>query len=146
MVKRAYRTLGIGVTDVDANEMKIREALKEEVFKEAQIYSGNPKDNIIPGLGPHPEVPHDQQYEIGIPADDLIAVVKKIVRGFEYWLGDGRIIEPPLDLEVFTLHEEDIPPAFAALLATTDKAELGPGVRVRRGAAVDGSGRCYTRW
>jgi hypothetical protein len=140
MVKRAYRTLGIGVTDVDADEMKIRKALKDEVFKDAQIYSGNPKDNIVPGLGPHPEVPHDQQYEIGIPADDLINVVKKIVRGFEYWLGNGRIIEPPLEIEVFTLHEEDIPPAFTALLGSTEKAELGPGVRVRRGAAGDGSG------
>src|SRR5580704_467741 len=82
MVNRAYRSLGIGVTDADADEMKIRKALKEEVFKDAQIYSGNPKDNIIPGLGPHPEVPHDQQYEIGVPAEDLINVVKKIVRGF----------------------------------------------------------------
>jgi hypothetical protein len=140
ILKRAYRSLGIGVTDVDADEMKIRKTLKEEVLKDAQLYSGNPKENIIPGLGPHPEVPHDQQYEIGISADDLIDVVKKIVRGFEYWLGGGRIIDPPHEIDVFTLHEKDIPSAFTALLATTGKAELGPGVRVRRGAAVDGSG------
>ncbi|MFZ0522541.1 MAG: hypothetical protein WAL95_16065 [Candidatus Acidiferrales bacterium] len=143
MVKRAYRALGIGVTDADADEMKIRQALKEEVFKDAQIYSGSPKDNIIPGLGPHPEVPHDQQYEIGISADDLIDVVKKIVRGFEYWLAEGRIIEPPLEIEVFTLHEKDIPPSVKALLETVDTAELGLGVRVHRGAAVDGSGAVF---
>ena len=143
ILKRAYRTLGIGVTDVDADEMKIRKALLEEVFKDAEIYSGNPKDNIVPGLGPHPEVPHDQQYEIGITADDLYDVVKKIVRGFEWWLGNGRIIEPPLNIEVFTLHEEDIPPAISALFETVGTTELGPGVRVRRGAAVDGSGAVF---
>jgi hypothetical protein len=143
MVKRAYRALGIGVTDADADEMKIRQALKEEVFKDAQIYTGKTKDNIIPGLGPHPEVPHDQQYEIGISADDLMDVVKKIVRGFEYWLGNGRIIDPPHEIEAFTLHDEDIPSAFTALLATTSKAQLGPGVRVRRGAAIDGSGAVF---
>ena len=139
MVRRAYRTLGIGVTDADADEMKIRQALKEEVFKDAQLYTGNPKSNLIPGLGPHPEVHHGQQVEIGISADDLVDVVKKIVRGFEYWLANGRIIEPPLEIEVFTLHEEDIPPGIKALLETVDTANLRPGVRVRRGVAVDDS-------
>ncbi len=143
ILKSAYRSLGIGVTDKDADEMKIRKALKEEVFKDAQIYSGKPKDNIIPGLGPHPEVPHEQQYEIGISADALINVIKKIVRGFEYWLANGCIIEPPLEIDVYTLHEEDIPPAIQVLLETVDTADLGPGVRVRRGAAVDGSGAVF---
>lgn len=143
LVKRAYRALGISVTNVDADELKIRRALKQEVFRGAQIYSGVPKLNIVPGLGPHPQVPHGPQYEIGISAGDLMDVVKKIVRGFEYWLGDGRIIDAPFSVEVFTLRDDDIPPTVTSLLEIFGRAELGPGVRVRRGAATDGSGAVF---
>jgi hypothetical protein len=132
--------LGIGVTGLDEDETRIRKALKDEVFKDAQIYTGNVKENIVPGLGPHPETPDGQQYEIGISADDFTDVAKKIVRGFEWWLGNGRIIEPPLEIEVLTVPAQNLPPEVARLISFFSSVHLGPGVRLRRGAAQDGSG------
>jgi hypothetical protein len=140
LYKRAKASMGIGVVGLDEKEARIRKALKDEVFKDAQIYTGNVKENVIPGLGPHPETPHGQQYEIGISADDFIEVAKKIVRGFEWWLGNARIIEPPLEIDVLTVSVENLPPEVRKLISYFSATHLGPGVRLRRGAAQDGSG------
>jgi hypothetical protein len=32
-------------------------------------------------------------------------VTKEIVRGCEYWLADGRIVEPPYEIEIFFVAE-----------------------------------------
>jgi len=138
--KRALASLGVGVTGLDEDETRIRKALKDEVFKDAQIYAGNVRENIVPGLGPHPETPDEQQYEIGISADDFTDVAKKIVRGFEWWLGNGRIIEPPLEIEVLTIPAQNLPSEVARLISFFSSVHLGPGLRLRRGAAQDGSG------
>jgi hypothetical protein len=39
--------------------------------------------------------------QITIPAEGIHAVVKKIVRGCEYWLAGGRIVESPYEIEAF---------------------------------------------
>jgi hypothetical protein len=39
--------------------------------------------------------------QLTIRAEDIHVVVKKIVRGCEYWLAGGRIVEPPYEIEVF---------------------------------------------
>ena len=65
-------------------------------------YSADLQPHIIPGLGPHAEAPVSSQIQIMIPAENVHAVVKKIVRGCEYWLADGRIVEFPHEIEIFS--------------------------------------------
>ena len=73
----------------------------DELLNEAQPYSPEVQPHIIPGLGPYPEAPVSSQKQLAIKADDIHAVVKNIVRGCEYWLAGGRIVESPYEIEVF---------------------------------------------
>jgi hypothetical protein len=141
LAKRALASLGIGVTGLEPEEMRKRQALKEEVFKDAKPYTGENKEHMVPGLGPHPQgTPGLQQLEIGIPGDLLDDVTKKIVRGLEWWWANGRIVEPPFEIEVLMLHAADLPQAVAQLMANFSREHLGPGFGYRRGPAQDGSG------
>jgi hypothetical protein len=140
LAKRALASLGIGVTGLSEKETRIRKALRDEVFKDAKFYTGENDAHVIPGLEVHPEAPPSQQLEIEIPGEILGDVAKKIVRGSEFWLANGRIIEPPHDIEVLMVPAASLPPEVSQLIAIFGAAHLGPGFRLRRGAAQDGTG------
>ena len=141
LAKRALASLGIGITGLEPDEMLKRQTLKEQVFKDARPYTGENKQHLVPGLGPHPEgAPGQQQLEIDIPGDLLFDVTKKIVRGLEWWWASGRIIEPPFEIDVLMVPAEELPQQVARLLSFLSREHLGPGFRYRRGPAQDGSG------
>jgi hypothetical protein len=132
--KKAIRAFGIGVTDLSENEIRIRKALKEELLRKIKPYDKSADPLTIPGFGAHPGFPVEQQKQIEIPFDAVHSVGKKIVRGCEYWLANGRIVEPPYDLEVFMTRET--PEELSRhLIAGPDY--LGPGCRIRRAVPVD---------
>jgi hypothetical protein len=134
---RARQWIGIGVTGLDDEEMRHRRALKDKILADAARISSNDLDHLLPGLGPHPEAPAGSQFKISIPEDLLAAVAKKIVRGCEYWLANGRIIEPPYDIDVLYALRENLPATVTELISVFGRAHLGPGLRIRRGAAHD---------
>ena len=131
---KARRMLGIGVTDLSESEKRIRKALKDEIMGKAKAYDGSAEQHVIPGFGPHVEFPTAPQIQIEIPAAAVHEVAKKILRGCEFWLANGRIIDPPYELEVFMVEEtpEEI---LRHLRAGPDY--LGPGCRIRRAVPVD---------
>lgn len=134
---KARRSLGIGVTGLSENERRIRKALKDEILGKAKIYDKSAEAYVIPGLGPHAGFPNELQIQIEIPADDVHEVAKKILRGCEFRLADGRIVEPPYELEVF------VPTEMPRELETHLKFGpdyLGPGCRIRRAVPVDDPG------
>lgn len=137
LYERARRTMGIQVEGLSEEEKGHREALRHKLLSEVRPYSPDIQPHIIPGLGPHPEAPVSSQMQLMIKAEDIYAVVKKIVRGCEYWLSGGRIVEPPYDIEVFFPIEtpEDVSKLMAAF--ALGPVFLGPGLRIRRGAAQD---------
>jgi hypothetical protein len=137
---KALRSFGVGVTNITDDERRHREALKQKVFATAGPISSDDEAHIIPGLGPHPEARKDRQFRIDIPADELREVLKKIVRGCEYWLANGRIIEPPYEIEVLLAPAANLPVEVAQLIARFGPVHQGPGFRIRRGAAQDDSG------
>jgi hypothetical protein len=132
--KKALQGFGIGVVGLNENERRIRQARKAELLKNLKPYDKSAAPHVIPGLGPHPEVPVEQQMQIEIPADELHSVSMKILRGCEYWLANGRIVEPPYELEVFIPSET--PEELIRHLAFGPDY-LGPGCRIRRAVAVD---------
>jgi hypothetical protein len=139
LYERVRRTMGIGVEGLSAEEKQHREARRRKLLNEAQPYSPDVQPHIIPGLGPHPEAPVSSQKQLTIKADDIHAVVKKIVRGCEYWLAGGRIVESPYEIEVFFPTET---PELVGQLLTAfalGPVYLGPGLRIRRGGAHDDS-------
>jgi hypothetical protein len=124
------------VSGLSEKEQKIRAAHKNRILSSVTPYSGEEKDHLIPGLGPHPEFPVEKQFQIQIPAELVYEVARKIVRGCEFWLANGRIIEPPYELSVYLVPREEI----SDLLRMFDQVgvtQLGPGFRVRRAGAID---------
>ena len=112
-------------------------AKRRKLLNEAQPYSPDMLPHIIPGLGPHPEAPVSLQRQLTIEAESVHAVIRKIIRGCEYWLAGGRIIEPPYNITVIFPTET---PEFVKQVMTAfalGPVHLGPGLRIRRGGAHD---------
>lgn len=139
LYERVRRTMGIGVEGLCDEEKRHREAQRRKLLNEARPYSPEIQPHIIPGLGPHPEAPVSSQMQLTIKAESIHAVVKKIVRGCEYWLAGGRIVEPPYDIEIF--FPTETPELVGQLLDAfaLGPVYLGPGLRIRRGGAHDDS-------
>jgi hypothetical protein len=129
--------MGIGVDGLTDEEKGHREARRRKLLSEAKPYSVDMLPHTIPGLGPHPEGPVSSQLRLTIEAESIYAVVKKIVRGCEYWLTSGRIVEPPYEIQVMLPSET--PEVVKKVMATFafGPVHLGPGLRIRRGAAQD---------
>jgi hypothetical protein len=129
--------MGIGVEGLSGDEKRHRDARRRELLNDARPYSADIQPHIIPGLGPRPEAPVSSQMQITIPAEGIHAVVKKIVRGCEYWLAGGRIVESPYEIEVFFLTEtpEEVRKLMAAF--ALGPVYLGPGLRIRRGGLYE---------
>lgn len=81
LYERVRRTMGIGVEGLRGEEKRHHEARRRKLLNEARPYSPDLQPHIIPGLGPHPEAPVSSQIQLVIRAEDIQAVVKKIVRG-----------------------------------------------------------------
>jgi hypothetical protein len=132
--KKALRALGIGVTGLSEKETRIRRALQDKILGKAKIYDERDEPHLIPGLGPHAGFPFKKQFQIEIPADNVYAVAKKILRGCEFWLANGRMVEPPYELEVFMPRET---PSELKPHLKFGPDYLGPGCRIRRAVPVD---------
>jgi hypothetical protein len=131
--KRVIRSLGIGAEGLDEDEKRIRTALKDEVLRGAKPFAEEARPHILPGIGPHPEAPAEQQIQINIQADKLYEVAQKIVRGCEYWFSNGRIVDAPYEIDIFFAHEADVPDVVR-MFSAFGRFHFGPGFRVRRGA------------
>ncbi len=135
---QASRSFGAGVIGLDPKEKHIREALRDKIFREIKPYTKSVEGHVLPGLGLHPGFPAEQQMQVSIPADLLYAVAKKIVRGCEYWLANGRIIDPPYEIEA--LFVRDVPEDIRRAFGPFGPVSLGPGFRIRRAGVVDDLG------
>jgi hypothetical protein len=136
--KRAVRSFGVDAPGIRTEERRHREALRDRICEEIKPYSSEAEDHALPGLGAHPGFAAEQLRQIQIPAEMVHAVAKKIVRGVEYWLANGRIVEPPYELDIHFVRET--PPDVLKAFAPSNPVYLGPGFRVRRANAADDSG------
>jgi hypothetical protein len=136
--KRAVRSFGVDAPGISTKERRHREVLRDRILDGIRPYSGEAQDHALPGLGSHPGFAPEQLPQIEIPAEMVHAVAKKIVRGVEYWLANGRIVEPPYELDIHFARET--PPDVLKAFAPSNPVYLGPGFRVRRVNAGDDSG------
>jgi len=135
LYSRVRRSLGIGVGGLDDDEKVVRDALRGKLLKKAERYSPEWDMHTLPGLGPHPEAPLHLQRMTTIEEEKVQAVVKKVVRGCEYWLANARLVEPPYDIEVIFAREptEFVTKVMARFAVVT--RDLEPGLRIRRSVA-----------
>lgn len=133
---KAIKSLGVGAAGITWKERMHRRFLKLKVIKSMRLHV--PGTETFPGLGPHSGYPANQQIEIGVPADMLREVAKKIVRGSEFVLG-GRIVEDSESLEIYFVHAHNVPDQVTAAFngPSADTTHLGPGFIVTRAAAHD---------
>jgi hypothetical protein len=134
--KKALRSLGIGAGELGEDEKRKRRAVRERILKTMKPYSPDIQPHVIPGMGPHADAPPDEQFQIHFSANKLHDVLGKVVRGCEYWLTAGRIVEPPCELTVHFVHDVDVPDVVR-VFAPFGPVYLGPGFRVRHAGAHD---------
>jgi len=130
--KAAIKSLGIRVPGLSATEKRHREALRAKILKD--ILPPDPGRECLPGLGTHAGFPADLQLGIKIPERLLKTVAEKVVRGCEYKLAGGRIVEGPYNVQIYFAEAAKV----QDLLKIFDHfgaPNLGPGFQVRRAAA-----------
>ena len=132
--KRAIRSCGVDAVGISEEERRHREALRDKIRQEVRPISTASLAHALPGLELHPGFPIDQQRQIDIPGEMLHNVAKKIVRGVEYWLANGRIVEPPYKISIHFVRET--PPDVLRRFAPSSPVYLGPGFRIRRSSDV----------
>ena len=137
--QRVKESFGIGVSGLSPKEQKIRNALWDKIRGEMKPYNPDVDAHLIPGLGLHPGFSPESQSQIQIPAEQLRTVGKKIVRGCEYWLSNGRIVDAPYELSIHIIRAEDIP-HIIQLFEQFGPEFLGPGCRIRRAGPKDDPG------
>lgn len=133
---KAMRSMGIGAEGLSPEEVERRRAQKLKIIRSTAPFEAGTA--TLPGLGPHPGFPEDKQLQIGIPADLLREVAKKIVRGCEYVLA-RRIVEKPYDVGIYFVHEHNVPNQLVRAFEgpSAETTHLGPGFSVTRAAAHD---------
>ena len=134
---RVRRSMGIGVEGIDDGEKAVREALRRKFLKKAEPYSPEADKHTLPGIGRHVGFPDSMLWQTYIKQEKVYEVVKKIVRGCEYWLGNGRIVEPPYEIEV--IFAQETTPFVASVMArfAVVTRDLQPGLAIRRATAQD---------
>jgi hypothetical protein len=145
LVERALRSLGIRARGLTEEERLYREALKAKILRELKPYTSDIQKHVLPGMGPHPEGPAEQQFQISISGEDLHAVLRKIVRGCEYWFLNGRIIEPPWEISIHFVQSADVPDSVRKIIAPFGPVYLGPGIQIQRAGSQDGSNAAFYR-
>jgi hypothetical protein len=132
------RSLGMGVVGLSKKETEHRVRQKIGLLSAIKPYSPEGSASTLPGLGSHTGFKDEDLPQIRIPADLLLKVYEKIVRGCEYVLAD-RIIEKPYDIQIYFVHENNIPKDIVRGLASpaAKDVHVGPGFRVVRVAAQD---------
>ena len=130
--QKLLRSFGVG-PDISGSEREIRKKLKDKIMAESIPYAGH---EVLPSLGLHQGFAPEAQRIILIPANLLFGVLKKVFRGTEYVLNDGRYITPPYSIELYHVHEEPIgiTQIFGKFAATTS---LGPGFELKKAAPRD---------
>jgi len=133
--QKALAALGIGVSGLTPKEERHRLARKAKLLKQI-----NPKGwsglNVLPGLGPHKGFPYQLHQSIEIPPASLLAVTEKIVRGCEYKMNGDRIIDPPYEVSVHFVEEQEVPDIIRTF-APLGPLTLGPGFWIQRAAVQD---------
>src|ERR1700761_1897892 len=130
------RSLGMGVVDLNENEIAHREKQKSGLIAAIRPHTPESSASILPGLGSHPGFKDEDLPQIRIPGDLLLKVYEKIVRGAEYVLA-GRTVENPYSVQIYFVHEHNIPEDLARGLESpaAEDVHVGPGFRVVRVAA-----------
>lgn len=72
------------------------------MLKQLREGAAIPTQGIYPSFGPHPGVDTEAQVVVPFSAKALRRLTEKIVRGITY-LYDGRLIEPPHQIEFYVL-------------------------------------------
>jgi hypothetical protein len=143
------RSLGVGVDDLSKDEAAHRQKQKLGLIAAVERHDSASSGSILPGLGSHTGFRDEDLPQIRIPGDLLLKVYEKIVRGCEYVLA-GRIIEEPYSVQIYFVHDHNIPEDLARGLEspTAEDVHLGPGFRVVRVAAHDSYAVAYeiTLW
>jgi hypothetical protein len=135
---KVMRSLGIGIEGLGAEEAEHRRKQKLGLIAAIKPHDPAASASILPGLGSHAGFRDEELLQVKIPADLLYAVADKIVRGSEYSFA-GRIVEKPYCIQIFFLHDHNVPDELARALKSSGakEAHLGPGFSVIRLTAHD---------
>jgi len=109
------------------NDRRLRQGRRNRVFQQVLRADQVEEYSILPGLGPHPGTPVQDQVALTVEPKDVHALVEKLVRGITY-LDTGLYIGPTHEILAVTLDCRELGELKAALRSHGAATTLGPGL------------------
>lgn len=117
-------------------DKRARTALRDSLRAQVTISNEPPAEGVFPNFGPQKGITYDKYVTIPIPADSLIRLGRKIVRGLTYVL-ESRMIPDDAAISVYFVEDGKVPELLAQLRASGKTYHRGPGIVVVRSVASD---------
>ncbi len=127
--------LGKNPKDIKARSDK-RKKILQEMFPVSQF----PEENFFPNFGPNNGNINNSNHALLVPADSIIKISKKIVRGLTYKLSN-KYITKDYDISIHINKEPDVKFIDDILIKFGEKLIRGPGIIVKR-ACVESDPVC----
>lgn len=99
-----------------------------------------PEENFFPNFGPNNGNINNSNHALLVPADSIIKISKKIVRGLTYKLSN-KYITKDYDISIHINKEPDVKFIDDILIKFGEKLIRGPGIIVKR-ACVESDPVC----
>lgn len=97
-----------------------------------------PMESVLPNFGGWPGLQPEERIAITVSADQIDLFCEKLVRGLTY-LKYSKYIEDNLEIDVFHVHEKNIPELAKEIHCFGQKHECGPGIKICSAFARDNS-------
>jgi hypothetical protein len=114
-------------------DRKARAANQQRILRDLMEGADIPREATYPGMGERWNRPLEKQLAVTIPVEYVQRMTEKIVRGI-FFILDGKLIEPPFQIEHFAVDEGCLRPchrrlrqAPASVCADTHGAACGLG-------------------
>lgn len=117
-------------------ERRARSARRREIIRDVLEGVDIPREATYPGLGERWDTPLEGQTAITIPVEYFQRMTEKIVRGL-FFLEDGKLIEPPFNIEHFAVHDGNAQHIRETLARFGHTHSRPPGIVVRRAVIPD---------
>jgi hypothetical protein len=117
-------------------DKRVRAAIRDRLRKEVTISDEPPEEGVFPNFGPRPGIAYDKYLTVPVPADSLVKLGRKIVRGLTYIL-ESKLLPDDGVIGIHFVDDREFTDLLAQIRASGKTYHRGPGIVVERAVSAD---------
>ena len=111
----------------------------KQVIKDIELHKTPPTAAVFPNFGRDPSIHYPECMTVKIPAEGLITLGEKIVRGLTYHFAHRFIEDEKEEIGVHFVHDRNVTEVAELVKRFGQAFHKGPGIAVARAVTQDGS-------